>query len=294
MKRPCFAYSLALALFFAASLKSEAGSIDVAPNQDPNQVEQLGFPTTYTATPTPNGFTPQTISWSWRQTDCVNGPSNFFQAGPTFTYGIPGEFDIQAVISYPSVSNPNLNPNPPASETLTKHVVIPRPVISQTTNVGAKSDYGTRTPGPDAIDPTSMTLNGQPGIWICFVLTSAGKPIGPDINGMTAQESITNWLDQGTKRADSGWTPEPGSDSRFVLGPTPDGLFPFAICDFKYAGQPDPGGMYPVGSFSTFTQELRLNWSTLCGDEINFSLGSKNWSDNGFTTPSNQWNVTNQ
>jgi len=62
MKRPCFAYSLALALFFAASLKSEAGSIDVAPNQDPNQVEQLGFPTTYTATPTPNGFTPQTIS----------------------------------------------------------------------------------------------------------------------------------------------------------------------------------------------------------------------------------------
>jgi len=179
MIRP-FVFALGL---FLASLQSSshAQTISIATGQNANQTEQLGFTTNYVITGTPQGY--GFATWSFRQNDgdCVSayggGVSN-----PNYSvnYGTPGEFDIQAVIPWvpnsSGVTKPNL--------TQTKHVVIPKPAVSKIINNGASSPYCSQVPSATSTNMTATTFGGQPGIWTCFVLTSGGKPMGPQLTNI--------------------------------------------------------------------------------------------------------------
>ena len=291
MKRIRFASLLALAFLSVASSGAKAQGIAVAANQNQNQIEQLGFPTSYVVTP--SSTAPYSVSWTWQQTDC-NPASSFRQADDygKYNYGIPGTFLLKAVITYQSVSNPNLHPNPPPPETLTRSVTISPPDISQTTGPSMLTDYCTTKPGPNANPMTPDSLGGQPGNWIFFELTSANKPIGPQLSGLTAQERLTKFTVQGTPTPnDDSWLPS-GPDTRFYLGRENDAPYNLVICDFKCA-TPIAPNTYPAGELATYTQENRVNWTNFNGTVISYSLGSRNWTITGTNNP-NQWYNSSQ
>jgi len=282
-----------LALFLGALQPSlQAQTIAIATGQNANQVEQLRFPTTYSVNVT-SKFSYSTV-WAWRQNDgdCVSGYMNGVnQNGDSkFNYGLPGEFDIQCVITYFQSSDPSLG-NPPAPQTITKHVVIPKPAITKIVGAGVDTSYCTQAPPANSTTSTANSLNGQPGCWIYFILTSNGNPIGPQLNGFSVQENVTNIVSQGVSLQGPGWAPTKPGDARFFFGtpPAPNST-QVAICDFKYCQQP-ANGVYPTGQWQTYSQENRINWATLCGSNVvSWSLGSKNWATSGATNPPT-WNT---
>ena len=103
------------------------------------------------------------VVYSGRQNDADSGGPTTWQSGnpcATFNYGIPGTFEIQAIVHYPSNSSG-------AKERYVtlplRSVTIPRPVISQVVGPGIESPYGgTRDQAPPAnsTNPTATSLNG--------------------------------------------------------------------------------------------------------------------------------------
>ena len=284
-----------LGLFLGALQPSlQAQTIAIATGQNANQVEQLGFPTTYSVNVT-SKFSYSTV-WAWRQNDgdCVSGYRNGVnQNGDSkFNFGHPGEFDIQCVITYLSSSDPSLG-QPPGPQTVSKHVVIQKPVISSTLGFGSKSPFDTNPIPPPANSTTSTntSLNGQPGVWIYFILQSNGKAIGPQLDPIGAQEKITNSVAYYRAIDDYDWGPTQ-SNALFFLGTAPPPFLSIAIYDFKWAGPPPgnpPPGPSPVGQFGSYTQELRLGWTTLCPNGlVTYSLGAKDYQVLG-TNPPGQW-----
>jgi len=71
-----------------------------------------------------------------------------------------------------------------------------------------------------------------------------------------------------------------------------NGTATVAILDFKYGL--DPGAPYPTGLVATYTQENRIYWRTLCGNQVVFSLGSNNFSITGQANPNTWKNTTPQ
>ncbi len=293
MIRLCGAFIFAMCLT-AIRPQADAQTIVVMPGQNANQVEQLGYPTTYQLQLTSKW--PYSVAWSWRQNDgdCVSGYRNGVnQNGDSnFNYSIPGEFDIRAVITYMSSSDPTAGPFPQNAPPVLKHVVIPVPTCV-IYGYGANgtipsSSYTNMDPGANGTPATTTSLGGQNGIWIFFVLKCKGNTVGPQHLLGTAQEKITNKMILTTTPPSSG-----GADDPAFVPTTPDNRYflssimtknstEICIADFKSNTSTAPR---PNGVYASYTQENQLTYSTLCNAAISKSLGKLNFNISGTNNP---------
>lgn len=202
------------------------------------------------------------------------------------------------MFTYNGVSNPDLHPNPPPPQTVTRSVTISPPAVDHIEGTGVLANYATSIPGPGAGSITATSLGGQPGYWINFILKSAGKSIGPYFS-CSVQERITNYRDWNgvLLRADTTWIPNDstvdpatGQNSSYTYGLPYTGVYgspysngtDYAIRDFKCCTQP-PGA--PTGAILTYTQENQIFWLDFNGNPVTpVFLGSQNWTINGTAT----------
>ncbi len=276
MYRAFFACLLACAVL---ATPTSAQSIVPSDGQNPAQVEQLGYPTNYSATGITPGF-PFTIAWTWRQVD-VELPDPFpaENHGSTFLFDIPGQFEIECVVTYGSVSNPNLKP--PGPQTITKTVMIQPPTLKAIVPSVLAAPYAA-TPGQYAPSFGPNQVGESEGQWVYFVLQSNGKPIGP-ANGLGGQERLTNVvLFHRFPQDPSPWRPgnpnatdprNQGTDSCFGVIWMGDGNF--AIEDFKTTDCSDPGYTNSPGDGAgipphdnvvlEYDQEVRAQWTDRSG-----------------------------
>ena len=135
MRRALAAFAVACALIAGPPRLSAQSIVISGTNTVPDQIEQLGFSTSYMVQGITPGY-PYTIVWSGLQTDAVNGDTmQKNDTGNVFDWSIPGEFDIQAVVTYSanSQSGPPQNPPPPPPPqpaTVKRHVSIKKPELA--------------------------------------------------------------------------------------------------------------------------------------------------------------------
>ncbi len=288
------ALTCSLLVSCVASSLASASNIAIVPGQ--TNTEQLVYPTTYQVTGTPATFT-STAQWTYWQSDCTppSNPINPGNGNPSINYGIPGTFQIQCVLTYmPGSATPAGTPTP-AAETVSYSVTIQPPSIVGVRGTGAATDYATSIPDSTAQDPTAKSLGGQPGCWIYFILKSNSKTIGPQINGFTVQEKLTNFMVYGLSRADSDWRPnnptsadlkDRGPSTSFYIGQFASG--DYAICDFK--SLTSFYGEFRNGVVCTYTQENRIFWNDLNGNQVIVALPpfdpqTNNWTYTGVNGP---------
>lgn len=175
---------------------------------------------------------------------------------------------------------------PPAPETVMKSVTIPPPSIAaiQGPSLNGRSvvsNYCTQIPGPGAQNPTPNSLDGQPGLWVYFILKSGGNTIGPQTVTFTVQENLINYKAYLVPRTDSGWIPAFPSTS-YYYGNPPQSM-DFAICDFKTFTR-DSQGNTQLGQIGNYTQKNQISWQDSNGTNVTETLESDDWTFGGTTT----------
>ncbi len=279
------ALTCSLLVSCAASGFARASSISVvAGNAQP---EQLGWRTSYTVINTVPNYQ-YTQAWTIQQTDCTpaSQPRNMGGSGPLITYGIPGTFQLQCVITYMANGGGVNMQAPPAAETVTRSVIIPYPsivaILGPTQNGKlVVTPYCNNIPPSNAGNPTANSLGGEPGLWVYFVLQSGGKTIGPLFWGVTVQEDLSNFVVYNMPRPDSGWIPAAGSTSTsYYLGQSPQGA-DVAICDFKTFTL---NGAAQIAQIGSYTQDQQITWKDSNGNPVTVDLGSDDWTFEGTTT----------
>ena len=326
-----FRTSLLLALTLGASASNSRAQINLVTGQDPDQQEQLGFVTSYSAKPSYSDYPPSLV-WSWRQTDCGADPENQNLVGPiqtttsawmpssgTIEFTIPGQFEIRCVVTYGSVSRPPPNPLPPGYKNPPDPDMFIYPVTIKPPEVA--SIQGDNVPGPyyQVNNPPTGTsqpreaasLGGIPGCWIYFVLKSNGKRIGTGF-GCQPQEQLTQWaplisappMTYLDPPYNDEWRPNNPSatkqvnidpSTQFVYDTVPgQGVRDYAICDFKSASRlvyPDNSTI--TGKLLTCIQENRLLWTDFNQGKHYKYLGKNNWTITGDPDGVN-WRTTYQ
>jgi len=302
MKHTRLVLVIACALF-AGQLSALAQSIVPADGQNPDQVEQLGYPTQYALVgpfsgDDANTIRPFTVGWYGRQTDAQN-PQDFAANpnGNVFNYGIPGQFQIKAVITYGTVSRPG--DVAPPDQTLTRDITIPPPTFSELIGPGPPVPWvpagSTAPPPPDAQPTGANEQGGIPGQWEYFVLKSKDKIIGSALGRVGAQEMFTLWYNTGQRQPDQEgiWRPNnpaatdarnQGSDSSFGLTQVQNkGL---AIADFKCVKAPESSPGVPASNYNGnvvfYRQQVRFYWYDNSGARVDGSvLVTKDWKLDG-------------
>ncbi len=299
--RTHLAYSFALTLFLAVPFRSEAQSIVPDTNQDPNTVEQLGFPTAYYVDGVIPGY-PYSVTWYWQQTDAssyVFPRSSPYSGNNVFNYSYPGTFQLIAIITYGSVSRPG--GQAPPNQSATKTVTIQTPTLDRIVPSVLSAPLALK-PAPNAQPTGPNEMGGSAGQWVYFVLKSNGKTIGPQLSPIGAQERLTNFLyfnDPKLPEPDSPWRPgnptatdarDRGYDNCFNFNDMNDGTNDWAIFDFKTIFCNQDGF---VGILGSYDQEIRIQWVDQSGSlRQSPVIAKQHWIFNGIGNGT--WNDTYQ
>ena len=294
MENRAFKYISALTVCFSW-IAQDSKSADVHPDPDATtSIETLGYETPYVLT----GVTPRqghaiTVSVRVRQTDCSNpnitrgssrsyGTNNSWNGfGHFLTFGIPGTFAVEGVISYiqgAQVVDVVI---------VTRTVIIAKPtavLLNRNQNVNLNYDPN------DPANP-NFTPSSDHGGFLYFQLMSGGSVVGI-MTTISGQEKCTQWyvrdqfgfLVRKTDNDFPDWVPPiqyrlPLDDlvntKYFVdLGPSP--YVGLSIFDYKSVG-PVPAGTGPTpGVLFKYLQENRAVWNDFAGTQQTASLGLTN------------------
>ena len=277
-----------------------AQSIVLDDNQIPDQVEQLGFSTSYHVEGQISGR-PNWVAWSIRQTDSEPPQTTGTASNNVFLFDIPGTFEITAKITYGSVSRPG-DVAPPA-QTVTKTVTIQPPALKNIIYSRPSAPYSMLA-GPNDPQTSPNKIGDSEGQTVYFVFQSNGKTIGP-YHGLKFQERLSNLMLTHVlvEKPNGPWRPgnpaatearDKGSDVSFQMIRMNDGSNDLAIADFKTAYYFDPNytttkgdwsgdGPVPDGSppVAEYNQELRALWTDRSRTPRTLFINNKHWWFNG-------------